>query len=109
MDDTDLQETYGRLEAKIDALSVEMKAGFARAFEQTQGGFDDFRAFATFVRTEAAERAKQLERRIDGTNERIDRHDQRFDAIDKRFDALDRRFDRTDQRFDRLEQLIKER
>jgi hypothetical protein len=95
MDNTNLQETAARLDAKIDALAVAMKTGFANAFEQTQGGFDDFQAFAIFMRTETAEQFKQVHHR--------------FDGLERRFDGLERRFDGLEGRFDRLEKLIKER
>ena len=73
MDDTNLQETTARLDAKIDALSSEMTTRFDRAFEQTQGGFDDFQAFAIFMRTETTEQFKQVHRRFDGMEDRFDR------------------------------------
>ena len=73
MDNTNLQETAARLDAKIDALSVEMKAQFQKGFDQTQGGFDDFQAFAIFMRTETAEQFKQVHRRFDGMEDRFDR------------------------------------
>ena len=102
MDDTNLQETAARLDAKIDALAADMKAGFANAFEQTQGGFDDFQAFAIFMRTETAEQFKQV-------SEQFNQVGEQFKQVHRRFDGLERRFDGMEDRFDRLEKLIKER
>ena len=66
MDDTNLQETAARLDAKIDALSSEMKAEFQKAFDQTQGGFDASHDFAMFLderlRKDISERFNQVER-----------------------------------------------
>ena len=106
MDDTNLQETAARADttiaAKIDALSIEMKAGFERAFEQTQGGFDDFQAFAIFMRTETGEQFKQVDEQFKQVGEQ-------FKQVDEQFKHVHRRFDGMEDRFDRIEKLIKER
>ncbi len=113
MDDTHLQETAARLDARIDTLTADMKAGFAHAFEQTQGGFDAMRDFTIFLderlRGEMNERFNRVERRLDGMDERSGRVERRLDAIDERFNHVERRFDGLDDRFDRLEKMIKER
>lgn len=83
-----INETLTQLNAKVDSLSTrvathdDLKAGFARAFEQTQGGFDDHRAYTEFV----VERSAKILRT-----------------------EMGRRFDGMDDRFDRLEKLIKDR
>lgn len=92
--------TLENLDAKIDALGArfdkKIDDGFAKAFEQTQGGFDEHRTFTEFVVERSA------------TMLRTDM-DTRFKEVDRRFNQIDRRFDGMDDRFDRLEQLIKER
>lgn len=64
-----------RLDAKVDALSADTKAGFAKTFEQTQGGFEDFRAYAEFlderVRKDMSEGFNRIERRFDRLEERL--------------------------------------
>ena len=43
--DAKVDALSNRLDAKIDTLAADTKAGFVKAFEQTQGGFDDFRTY----------------------------------------------------------------
>ena len=113
MEDVNLQEATARLDGRIDTLANEMKAGFDRAFVQTQGGFDDFRRFVLFlderVRKDMNQGFSRVERRFEAIETRLDRMDQRFDGMDDRFDRMDDRFDRMDQRFDEVVRLIKER
>ena len=78
-----------RLEGRIDRLALEMRAGFAKAFEQTQGGFDEHRKFTEFVVHRSATTLRM--------------------HMNRRFDEVDQRFDGLESRFDRLEGLIKER
>ena len=92
--------TLENLDAKIDALGARLDKklddGFAKAFEQTQGGFDEHRKFTEFV----VERSATILREEMNT---------RFKEVDRRFNQVDRRFDGMDDRFDRLEKLIKGR
>lgn len=94
-----LHETTDRLDGRIDALALEMKAGF----EHTQAAFDDHRRYAEFltqgVREDMSVRFNRVERRFDAVDERFDRMSQGVEA----------RFDSVEKRFDRLEKLIKER
>ncbi len=88
--------TLENLDAKIDALGTRLDKtiddGFANAFEQTQGGFEEFGRFAMFL------------------DERLRKEmSQRFNQVDRRFDGMEERFDRLEKRFDRLETLIKGR
>jgi len=84
--------TLESLDARIEALAVKTEAGFAKDFEQTQGGFEEFGRFAMFLDQRLREDMKA-----------------RFEQVDKRFNQIDRRFDSMDERFDRLEKLIKGR
>lgn len=69
-----LQDSTTRLDGRIDALALEMKAGFAKAFEQTQGGFNDHRACTEFVVERSAKSLRtEMGRRFDGVEERFDR------------------------------------
>jgi len=97
-----IEEALTQLNGKADGLSKQMvthqdlKAGFAKAFEQTQGGFHDQRAYTEFV----VERSTRMLR---------EEMNARFDQVDARFSRIDRRFDGMEERFDRLERLIKVR
>jgi hypothetical protein len=71
-----------RLDKKIDALAEETKAGFAKAFEQTQGGFDAHRGFMELT---VALHVGAL--RTD-MNQRFDKVDARFDRLEAKFDHL---------------------
>lgn len=84
--------TLENLDAKIEALRSDMEAGFARAFEQTQGGFEEFGRFAMFLDERLRKEMKE-----------------RFTRVDRRFDGMDERFDRLEKRFDDLATLIKGR
>ncbi len=89
-----IDETLAQLAAKVEGVSTELKsfatlddlkAGFAKAFAQTQGGFEEFGRFAMFL------------------DERLRRE------MSERFTHVDRRFDGMDEQFNRLEKLIKGR
>ncbi len=99
-----IEETLAQLTAKIDTLSTgmatrddfkafatheDLKAGFAKAFEQTQAGFDAHRGFMELT---VAHHVGAL---------RTD--------MNQRFDKVEARFDRLETRFDGLETLIKGR
>lgn len=59
---------------KAFATHEDLKAGFAKAFEQTQGGFEDHRAFTEFVVERSAKILRtEMNRRFDGMEERFDR------------------------------------
>jgi len=98
---------------RIEALRSEMKAGFERAFAQTQGGFDEFHRFAMFlderVRRDMNHGFGRMERRFEAVDTRFDRQDLRFDAIDRRFLEVDQRFEGIESRLDEIIRLIKER
>ena len=102
--------TLENLDAKIDALGARLDKkiddGFTKAFEQTQGGFEEFGRFAMFLDQRLRE---DMKTRFDHVDKRLDHVDKRFEQVDKRFNQLDRRFDGMDERFDRLENLIKGR
>lgn len=95
--------TLENLNAKIDALGARFDGkiddGFKKAFEQTQGGFEEFGRFAMFLDQRLREEMKT----------HFEQVDKRFAQVDKRFNQTDRRFDGMDERFDRLEKLIKGR
>lgn len=95
--------TLESLGAKVDALDTSVDAlgtrldnkidgGFAKAFEQTQGGFEEYGRFATFLDVRLRKEMTQ-----------------RFNQVDRRFDGMEGRFDRLEKRFDGLEKLIKGR
>lgn len=81
--------TLENLDTKIDALGTRLDKkiddGFTKAFQQTQGGFEEFGRFAVFL------------------DERLRKE------MNERFARVDRRFDGMGERFDRLEKLIKGR
>ncbi|MEI6246293.1 MAG: hypothetical protein WCQ64_14765 [Acidobacteriota bacterium] len=83
-----IEETLTQLSDKVDGLSLRMvtkqdlETSMAKAFEQTQGGFEDHRGFMELT---VAHHVGAL---------RTD---------------MNQRFDKVDARFDRLETLIKGR
>jgi len=93
-----------RLEGRIDRLALEMRAGFAKAFEQTQGGFDEHRKFTEFVVERSASTLRTFTEAVVERSANTLRMD-----MNRRFDEVDKRFDKLESRFDRLEGLIKER
>ncbi len=106
MEGVNLREATTRLDGRLDTLATEMKAGFDRAFVQTQGGFDDFRRFVLFlderVRKDMNQGFGRVERRFEAIDARFERQDERFVGIETRLDRID-------QRFDEVVRLIKER
>ena len=69
-----LQVAATRLDSRIDRLTLEMRADFVKAFEQTPQGFNDHRACTEFVversanmfRAEMGARFDRLEKLITG-------------------------------------------
>lgn len=79
----DLQAFATRDDLQAFATHEDLKAGFDKAFEQTQGGFEAHRRFMELTVTHhvGALRTEM--------NERFDKVDVRFDTIESRFDRLE--------------------
>jgi len=82
--DERLDKAFGRIDADLHELRVEMRAGF----EKIDHRFD------------------LIEKRFEQVDKRFERVDQHLERVDKRLERFDEKFDAVDARFFALQQLM---